>query len=78
MRAIHVENPGPDYRLTVVDEPRPVPNSGEVLMRIAGAGLNRADLLQAQGRYPPPKRASPILGLEVSGEIVECGPGVAA
>jgi putative PIG3 family NAD(P)H quinone oxidoreductase len=45
------------------------------LIKVAGAGLNRADLLQAQGRYPPPKGASQILGMEIAGEIVECGPG---
>ena len=76
MRAIQVQTAGPDYRLTIVEEPQPVAGAGEVLIRVAGAGLNRADLLQAQGRYPPPKGASPILGLEVSGEIIECGPDV--
>jgi NADPH2:quinone reductase len=46
-----------------------------VLISVAGAGLNRADLLQAQGRYPPPKGASPILGMEVAGEVIECAAG---
>ena len=72
MRAIQVENPGPEYRLIVGDAPRPVPVTGEVLIKVAGAGLNRADLLQAKGLYPPPPGASPILGMEVAGEIVEC------
>jgi putative PIG3 family NAD(P)H quinone oxidoreductase len=76
MRAIQVENPGPDYRLTICEAPQPTPSAGEVLIKVAGAGLNRADLLQAQGRYPPPKGASPILGMEVAGEIVECGSDV--
>jgi NADPH2:quinone reductase len=76
MRAIHVENPGRDYRLEIAEELRPVPGPGEVLIKVAAAGVNRADLLQAQGRYPPPNGASPILGLEVSGEIVECGTDV--
>jgi putative PIG3 family NAD(P)H quinone oxidoreductase len=76
MRAIEVENPGRDYRLKIADAPRPAAAAGEVLIRVAGAGLNRADLLQAQGRYPPPKGASPVLGMEVSGEIVECTSGV--
>src|SRR5579862_4396381 len=75
MRAIQVEGPGPDYRLVVGEEARPVPREGEVLIKVAGAGLNRADLLQAKGLYPPPKGASPILGMEVSGEVVECGAG---
>jgi putative PIG3 family NAD(P)H quinone oxidoreductase len=54
-----------------IAQPRPGP--GEVLIKVAGAGLNNADLLQAQGKYPPPPGASPILGLEVSGTIVELG-----
>ena len=76
MHAMEVENPGPDYRLVVAEAERPALAAGEVLIKVAGAGLNRADLLQAQGRYPAPKGASPILGMEVSGTIVECAPGV--
>jgi NADPH2:quinone reductase len=73
MRAIRVENPGPDYRLVLEEAARPSAGPGQVLMRVAAAGLNRADLLQARGQYPPPPGASPILGLEVAGEVVECG-----
>ena len=76
MRAIRIADSGPQYRLEATQEPRPVPGPGEVLIEVAAAGINRADLLQAQGRYPPPKGASPILGLEVSGKIVECGADV--
>jgi NADPH2:quinone reductase len=76
MRAIQVENPGPDYRLVVAETPEPVLQGGEVLIKVAGAGLNRADLLQAKGLYPPPKGASPILGMEISGEIIECATDV--
>ena len=76
MRAIQVENPGAEYRLTLTEAPRPTPAAGEVLIKVAGAGLNRADLLQAQRRYPPPEGASPILGMEVSGEVIECAAGV--
>ena len=72
MRVIQVESPGPEYRLVVGEALRPALGAGEVLIKVAGAGLNRADLLQAKGLYPPPKGASPILGMEVSGEIVEC------
>jgi NADPH2:quinone reductase len=75
MQAIRVENPGPDYRLTLDEAPRPEAGVGEVLIRVASAGINRADLSQAQGRYPPPKGASAILGLEVAGEIVARGAG---
>ena len=53
-----------------------LPGRAEVLIRVAAAGLNRADLLQAQGRYPPPQGASPIPGMEVSGEIAAAGADV--
>jgi len=56
--------------------PIPQPRPGEVLIKVAAAGLNRADLLQRQGLYPPPEDASPIMGLEVSGEVVSLGEGV--
>jgi putative PIG3 family NAD(P)H quinone oxidoreductase len=61
-------------RLGQIDTP--VPKDGEVLIKIHFAGVNRPDLLQLNGIYPPPKGASPILGLEVSGEIVAIGKGV--
>jgi NADPH2:quinone reductase len=76
MRAIRIENPGPDYRLVLEETERPVARSGEVLIQVAGAGLNRADLLQAQGRYPPPEGASPIPGMEVSGQVAALGADV--
>ncbi len=75
MKAIAVQNPGKDYRLSLADAEKPVPKSGEVLIRVAAAGLNHADLLQAQGAYPPPPGASPILGMEVSGTVESVGPG---
>ncbi len=63
---------GPEVlRIAEVETPRPGP--GEVLIRVAAAGLNRADIHQRQGNYPPPPGASQILGLEVAGEIVERG-----
>ena len=77
MKAIQIGQPGRDYRLTVSEEPRPVPRPGEVLIAVAGAGLNNADLLQARGKYPPPPGASSILGMEVSGTIAGLGDGVA-
>jgi len=76
MKAIGVEDPGPAYRLVVADIEKPVPGEGEVLIRVAAAGLNRADLVQAMGHYPPPPGAPETLGMEVSGEIVATGPGV--
>jgi NADPH:quinone reductase len=76
MRAIAIENPGPDYRLVLTQMPKPQPGPGEVLLRVTAAGLNHADLLQAQGRYPPPPGAPETLGLEVSGTIESLGPDV--
>ncbi len=72
MKAAHGEAGAP---LALVEMERPVPGRGEVLIEVAAAGLNRADLAQKAGRYPPPPGASPILGLEVSGIVVETGPG---
>ena len=76
MKAIAVENPGPHYRLVLHEVLAPRPGTGQVLIKVAGAGLNNADLLQARGLYPPPPGASPILGMEVSGVITELGEGV--
>ncbi|HKX64699.1 MAG TPA: alcohol dehydrogenase catalytic domain-containing protein, partial [Rhizomicrobium sp.] len=75
MKAVHIEKPGPDYRLVVNTLPRPEPGPGQALIAVKAAGLNRPDLTQAHGKYPPPPGASPILGLEVSGVIVELGNG---
>jgi NADPH:quinone reductase len=74
MKAIHVE-PGP--KLVLADIAKPAPAAGEVLIKIAAAGVNRADLAQAMGVYPPPPGASATLGLEVSGTIEAVGEGVA-
>jgi len=73
MKAIRIENPGPDYRLTVAEARQPQAGPREVLIKVAAAGVNHADLAQAQGRYPPPAGASEILGMEVSGEITALG-----
>ncbi|HWX89461.1 MAG TPA: alcohol dehydrogenase catalytic domain-containing protein, partial [Rhizomicrobium sp.] len=76
MKAIEIEQPGKDYRLAVGEQSRPLAQPGAVLIRVAAAGLNNADLLQARGLYPPPPGASSILGMEVSGTIAELGQGV--
>lgn len=60
----------------IEERPEPEPGPEEVLLRVRAAGLNRADLLQLQGRYPPPSGESDVLGLEAAGEIVALGPGV--
>jgi NADPH2:quinone reductase len=76
MKKIVIENPGPHYRLALDEEPTPSPSPGAVLIKVAAAGLNNADLLQARGKYPPPPGASSILGMEVSGVIAALGDGV--
>lgn len=63
--------------LSVEQGVMPAPGPGEVLIKVRAAGINRADLLQRKGLYPPPADASPIMGLEVAGEIVALGEGVA-
>ncbi|MCB1676569.1 MAG: NAD(P)H-quinone oxidoreductase [Halioglobus sp.] len=65
-----------DKSLSIQREPLPVPGPGELLIRVHAAGINRADLLQRKGLYPPPADASPILGLEVAGVVQAAGPGV--
>lgn len=65
---------GPEV-LSVASTDAPTPRAGEVLIRVAAAGVNRPDLVQRSGRYPPPPGASPILGLEVSGTIAALGEG---
>ncbi len=73
MHAIVVESA---ERLSWQEVPDVAPKAGEVLVKVSAAGVNRADLLQAAGNYPPPPGASEILGLEVSGTIAEVGEGV--
>ncbi len=77
MRAITVDTPGGPEALRYGDAPDPVPTEGQVLIEVAATTVNRADLLQRQGFYPPPPGASDILGLECSGRVAALGPGVA-
>lgn len=65
-----------DRSLTVEQDAAPNPGSGELLINVSCAGINRADLLQRAGLYPPPKDASPIMGLEVAGTVAALGSGV--
>jgi putative PIG3 family NAD(P)H quinone oxidoreductase len=67
-----------DQSLSIERDAVPSPAPGELLIRVQAAGINRADLLQRKGLYPPPPDASPILGLEVAGEVIAVGQGVAA
>ncbi len=78
MKAIDPAEAGGPEVLVVVDRPVPAPGAGEVLIRVAAAGVNRPDLMQRQGKYPPPPGAPSIPGLEVAGEVVAFGEGVAA
>ncbi|MET7419200.1 NAD(P)H-quinone oxidoreductase [Dactylosporangium sp. NPDC005555] len=71
MRAITIEQPGGPEVLRWTEVPDPVPGHDEVLIEVHAAGVNRADLLQRQGLYPPPEGAPPYPGMEVSGRIVE-------
>lgn len=75
MRAIEIAGPGGPEVLRLVERPTPAPGPGEVLLKVAAAGVNRPDVLQRQGRYPPPAGASDIPGLEVAGTVVAIGEG---
>jgi NADPH2:quinone reductase len=77
MRAIEFTQSGPPDVLHIAEHPDPQVQPGDVLIRVEAAGVARADIMQRQGRYPPPPGASPLLGLDVAGVIVECGPDVA-
>ncbi|MBF6192224.1 NAD(P)H-quinone oxidoreductase [Nocardia implantans] len=76
MRAIDLNGAGGPEVMVLSEVPEPKPGHGEVLIEVAAAGVNRADLLQRQGFYPPPPGASPLLGLECSGVIAGIGDGV--
>ena len=69
MKAVVIKGAGGPEVLTLTDVPVPAPKAGEVLIKVAAAGVNRPDVLQRQGHYPPPKGHSELPGLEVSGEI---------
>ena len=74
MRAVRFTGAGDNGVVRVGHEPVPDPGPGEVLVHVAAAGLNRADIAQREGRYPPPRGASEIPGLEVSGTVAALGP----
>jgi NADPH:quinone reductase len=77
VKEVTIINQSSAYSLEISEVPMPTPRAGEVLVRVAAAGVNRADILQAMGKYPPPQGVSVTLGLEVSGNVVERGEGVA-
>jgi NADPH:quinone reductase len=74
MTVIEIAQPGGPEQLKVAVRPVPQPGEGEVLVRVVAAGVNRPDIMQRQGRYPPPPGASDLPGLEISGEVVALGP----
>ncbi len=76
MRAVVAQGTGGPEVLSVTDVPDPVAGPGEVLLQVVAAGLNRADLLQRRGFYPPPPGASDIIGMECSGRVLALGEGV--
>jgi NADPH:quinone reductase len=75
MKAIEITAPGGPEVLRLVERPMPQPGPGEVLVRVAAAGVNRPDVLQRMGLYPPPPGASDIPGLEIAGTVVAAGHG---
>src|SRR5204863_10192210 len=76
MRAIEVARPGPPEVLVLAARPTPAPAAGEVLIKVAAAGVNRPDVMQRLGNYPPPPGITDIPGLEVAGTIETVGDGV--
>src|SRR5258707_6993870 len=75
MTAIAIKAPGGPEVMVPEQRPVPVPGEGEVLVKVAAAGVNRPDVMQRMGLYPPPKGATDIPGLEIAGEVVALGAG---
>lgn len=73
MRAVIIKEFGGPGVLEIVDTPNPVPDKEQLLVHVKASALNRADLLQRRGKYPPPKGESEVPGLEIAGEVVELG-----
>lgn len=76
MKRIACREPGGPEVLVIEDAPLPVPGKGEVLVKVAAAGVNRPDVMQRLGKYPPPPGAPETLGLEVAGEVIQIGEDV--
>src|ERR1700693_1148241 len=75
MTVVEIAAPGGPEQLKTAVRPVPEPGENEVLVRVQAAGVNRPDVMQRQGRYPPPPGASDIPGLEIAGEVVALGRG---
>src|ERR1700681_2978159 len=76
MNVVEIAAPGGPEQLRPATRPVPKPGEGEVLIRVAAAGVNRPDVMQRQGRYPPPPGASDLPGMEIAGEVVALGSDV--
>src|SRR5215831_13190810 len=76
MTAITIRAPGGPEMLIPETRPVPAPGTGEILVKVVAAGVNRPDVMQRMGLYPPPKGATDIPGLEIAGTVVACGEGV--
>ena len=76
MISIAIRKPGGPEMLVPQEQPVPAPGEGEILVRVAAAGVNRPDVMERQGHYPPPKGTTEIPGLEIAGEVAQVGPGV--
>lgn len=76
MTAIEISKPGGPEVLKPVSRPVPTPGHGEILVKVAAAGVNRPDVVQRMGLYPPPPGASDLPGLEIAGTVADVGPGV--
>lgn len=76
MQAVIIKNFGGAEQLQLGEWPKPAPRDNEILVKVAATALNRADILQREGNYPPPRGESPILGLEMAGTVVEAGTAV--
>jgi len=75
MTCIAIREPGGPNVLVASEQPLPSPGDGEILVKVIAAGVNRPDVMQRQGHYPPPKGATEIPGLEIAGEVVDVGRG---
>ncbi|PWY56204.1 quinone oxidoreductase [Legionella qingyii] len=76
MRYVHIENPGPHNRLIIENGPKPECSKSQILVHVKATALNRADIMQRYGKYPPPPGETEVLGLEVAGEVVAVGTNV--
>src|ERR1700748_297623 len=76
MTVIGIRAPGAPEVLVAETRPVPTPGAGEILVKVAAAGVNRPDVMQRRGLYPPPAGATDIPGLEIAGTVAACGPGV--